>query len=179
VTVVCGRCHGVDGTGRGAGAFPRLAGQRRGYLYASLRAYADDARQSGVMEPVAAALSDEEMRELAAYYARLPAGGPAMGAADLIARGAAIAARGLPEKRVPACAPCHGPAATRRNPHYPRLAGQYARYLELQLELFARGLRGGTRFAHIMAEHVAPHLTPEERRAVSLFYAAQPPEITP
>jgi cytochrome c553 len=128
------------------------------------------------MQPVAAALSDEEMGAVADYYARLPAGAPSVGPADAIARGGAIARKGVPEEKVPACAPCHGPAPTRRNPHYPRLAGQYASYLEQQLELLARGERGGSPYAHIMEHHVAPRLSAEQRRDVARYYAALPPE---
>ena len=73
VTENCARCHGVDGRGRGQGAFPRLAGQRPTYLYAALQAYAHGERQSGIMAPVAAALHPDEMRELALYYASLQA----------------------------------------------------------------------------------------------------------
>jgi cytochrome c553 len=176
VNVVCGRCHGLDGAGRGAGAFPKLAGQRREYLYAALRAYATDRRQSGLMQPIAAALTDAEMRELADYYARLPPGAPAVGSADAIARGGAIAMKGIPGQRVPACAKCHGPARTQKNPHYPILHGQYAAYLELQLEVLARGQRGGSPYAHLMEDHVAPRLTAAQRRDVALYYAALPHE---
>ena len=53
----CSRCHGHDGNGRGTGAFPKLAGQKPEYLFASLAAYASGARNSGIMEPIAAALT--------------------------------------------------------------------------------------------------------------------------
>ncbi len=74
---VCWRCHGVDGTGRGQGAFPSIAGQRAPYLYGSLRAYRDRRRFSGIMGEVATRLSDDEMREIAMYFERLPARAPA------------------------------------------------------------------------------------------------------
>jgi cytochrome c553 len=67
VTASCGRCHGVDGRGRGTGAFPRLAGQRPTHLYATLQAFARGERHSGMMEPIAAGLSLDEMHELALY----------------------------------------------------------------------------------------------------------------
>ena len=51
IGVSCARCHGADGTGRGAGAFPKLAGQSPDYLSLSLEAYARAERHSGVMEP--------------------------------------------------------------------------------------------------------------------------------
>ena len=147
VTENCARCHGVDGRGRGQGAFPRLAGQRPTYLYAALQAYAHGERQSGIMAPVAAALHPDEMRELALYYASLQAPTPPLPLLDTtlaIERGKAIARHGIPRQRVPSCIDCHGPGARHRNPFYPVLAGQYADYLVVQLELFKQEQRGGS-----------------------------------
>jgi cytochrome c553 len=172
VTESCGRCHGVDGHGRGTGAFPRLAGQRPTYLFAALQAFARGERHSGIMEPIAADLSLVEMRELALYYgnqtAPLPPP-PHQETSLAIERGKAIASRGIPSQRTPSCVDCHGPGAIRRNPVYPELTGQYANYLVLQLELFKQGHRGGTAYAHIMHE-VADELTPEQMRDVALYY---------
>jgi cytochrome c553 len=174
----CARCHGVDGLGRGVAAFPKLAGQRAAYLFAALGAYARDERQSGIMQPIAAALREDEMRALADYYARLPAGPPESSAsAAAVERGRAIAMHGVPGQGVPACRQCHGPlgaaAELRRNPAYPRLEGQFADYLELQLQLFHAGHRGGSPWARLM-DHVAPHLRPEQMRDVARYYASQP-----
>jgi cytochrome c553 len=167
----CARCHGVDGRGGDTGAFPVLAGQRPEYLTASLEAYAKGARHSGTMESVAAELTPAQIRELAAHYARLPAA-PRPGART--ARGESIAQRGIPERDVPACAACHGPGATRRNPIFPVLAGQHAEYLALQLTLFQKEERGGTSYAHLMRSAAAA-LTPEEIRDVAAYYAALAP----
>ncbi|MGE3538730.1 MAG: c-type cytochrome [Candidatus Tectimicrobiota bacterium] len=174
VTASCARCHGVDGLGREHSAFPRLAGQHPAYLEAALHAYARRARPSGIMEPIAAALSHDSMRQLALYYSRLAAPQPSLqGSTPAIERGRAIASHGIPRQRVPACAPCHGPGAAPRQPAYPVLAGQYADYLVLQLELFQQGQRGGSPYAHLMLP-VAARLTPEQRRDVALYYAALP-----
>lgn len=176
VTESCGRCHGADGRGRGEGAFPRLAGQRPTYLYAALQAYARGARHSGMMEPVAARLSRQEMRALAHYYGNLQAAAPAGSVADdaaAIERGKAIAHRGIPSKGIPSCSDCHGPSPTPKNPHYPLLAGQYARYLVLQLELFQKQQRGGSAYAHLMRT-TAHRLTREQMYDVALYYAALP-----
>ncbi|HXH14277.1 MAG TPA: c-type cytochrome [Alphaproteobacteria bacterium] len=181
VTASCGRCHGVDGHGRGMGAFPKLAGQRPAYLFASLQAYARGERYSGMMEPIAAGLSPEEMQALARYYSRLQEAAPSALHADAtsaIERGEAIARQGIPHQRVPSCADCHGPGATRRNPFYPNLAGQYADYLVLQLESFKRNVRGGTDYAHIM-RRVAAGLTLEQMRDVALYYASLPAATAP
>ncbi|MEX2081245.1 MAG: c-type cytochrome, partial [Dehalococcoidia bacterium] len=114
------------------------------------------------------------MRELALYYANLrPPPGPALGpeAAQRVARGRTIAMEGLPSQRVPACAACHGPGSTRRYPAYPSLAGQHADYLALQLELFGKERRGGTKFSHLM-RFVAGPLNAQQRQDVALYYSS-------
>jgi cytochrome c553/cytochrome c5 len=175
VRASCGRCHGASGLGRGEGAFPRLAGQRPEYLFNALRAYARDLRHSGIMQPIAAALDEREMRELARYYARLPRREQApVPATPAIERGRAIAHQGIAGRRVPACAECHGPQPKRRNAAYPRLAGQYAEYLTLQLELLAERRRGGSSYVHLMHE-VAPRLTAEQMRDVAAYYESLSP----
>lgn len=174
IGVSCARCHGADGAGRGAGAFPKLAGQSPEYLSLSLEAYARSGRHSGVMEPHAAGLGVEEMREIALYYASLPKPPPPTPSQEMlpaIQRGEDIARRGIPTRRVPSCVSCHGPAAAPRNPVYPDLTGQYADYLVLQLELFKQQQRGGTAYAHLMRT-VAANLTPEQMRDVALYYAS-------
>mgnify|MGYP006197726813 CR=1 FL=1 len=183
----CARCHGADGRGRGTGAFPKLAGQHAAYLLNSLKAYERGERHSGIMEPVAAGLSDEEMKELAEYYAQLPpaVGTHGEGPASPAGRGwreapgegpisgYEIAHRGVPAQKVPACVDCHGPTQPRPKHEYPMLAGQYAEYIVLQLELFEKDHRGGTHYAHLMQE-VAPRLTKEQMQAVAAYYASLP-----
>lgn len=182
ITVSCGRCHGVDGQGRGLGAFPRLAGQQAAYLNLSLQAYARGERHSGIMEPLVAGLSDEEISALASYYASLsrpspPSSQPSSRAdGPAIARGAVVAQQGIPGQRVPACAACHGPGDLPRNPAYPVLASQYADYLALQLKLFKQGQRGGTAYAHLMRQ-VAAGLNAEQMSDVARYYASLSPAL--
>jgi cytochrome c553 len=181
ITISCARCHGVNGLGRGLGAFPKLAGQRPAYLFSSLQAFARGERHSGIMQPIAAGLSQEEMRELAHYYGNLQELSPPRPHQDTtqaIERGKAIANRGIPSQRVPSCVDCHGPGAARRNPVYPELSAQYADYLLLQLVLFKQEHRGGTAYAHLMRQ-VAAGLTPEQMRDVALYYASLPAAIEP
>jgi cytochrome c553 len=169
----CARCHGADGNGRGLGAFPKIAGQREDYLFASLLAFSSGERLSGIMQPVAAGLSEETLRALARYYARMappPAGhSPAM--EDSAARGGRIAAQGIPARGVPSCVDCHGPGREPRNSVYPELAGQYAVYLVSQLQLFKVGKRGGTPYAHIMYQ-VAGRLTQAQIHDLAAYYAS-------
>jgi cytochrome c553 len=171
----CARCHGADGLGRGDGAFPPLAGQPRAYLEGQLRAYAAGERRSGLMEPVAAALTPESARDLAAWYAALrpPRGQPAREAASA-ARGEALARRGVPARGVPACMSCHGLGGASARPEFPRLAGLPASYLSLQLSLLRDKRRGGSPYARLM-EVVAERLTEQEARDAAAFYGASPP----
>jgi cytochrome c553 len=172
VTDNCARCHGRDGLGRDSHAFPKLAGQNPNYFYLTMQAYAHGQRNSGIMEPIAAALPPEVIPELARYYAvRKP---PAQSAPSVknraaIERGKQIAEQGIPNQRVPICVECHGPGPDRKNPNYPELAGQYAEYLILQLTLFKKQQRGGTRYAHLM-RRVAHSLTDRQMRDVASYY---------
>ncbi len=185
----CAMCHGLEGRGRGHGVFPVLAGQNEAYLVETLIAYRDDKRHSGTMEAVLGRLDVDDLRRLAEYYANLPATAalPVSGTDDsptdqerteAIERGRQIAMEGLPEQKVPSCADCHPIDGSTINDEYPVLNGQYADYLELQLELFAEGVRGGTDAANLM-QPVVDHLEPEQMRDVALFYAAQPREESP
>jgi cytochrome c553 len=182
----CARCHGVDGRGRGLETFPVIAGQRPVYLLESLQAYARRERQSGIMQPLAAALPSGTMSQIARYYANLPAGlgaernreieSQATNSATTAAleRGREIATQGIPRQRLPACAACHGPGPASRNPVYPQLAGQHPQYLALQLKLFQSASRGGTSYAHIM-NSIAGRLQPEQINDVAQYYSSLAP----
>lgn len=74
---VCAACHGKNGIAQIPG-YPNLAGQNEAYLVSSLKAYKNKQRNGGqaaVMQGQAAGLSDEDIANLAAYYASLPADG--------------------------------------------------------------------------------------------------------
>lgn len=176
----CARCHGSDGLGRGSGAFPKLAGQRHAYFVNTMNAYARGHRHSGIMEPVAAALTDELVQNLATYFAQLDPAPVAVSSetpSDEIAQGREIAEHGIPDRRVPACVECHGSKGKRTKAAYPSLAGQSAAYLLLQLQLFKEEKRGGTEYAHLMDE-VAPKLKPDEMRAVARYFESLPIQST-
>ncbi|HET9948566.1 MAG TPA: c-type cytochrome [Longimicrobiales bacterium] len=97
-----------------------------------------------------------------------PSGGPADAE-----RGRAIASLGDPERNVPSCRDCHGPAPHDHHPAYPRLIGQYADYLVLQLQLFQERRRGGSQLVEIM-HHVVDGLDDQQIRDVALYYAGLP-----
>lgn len=173
VQVRCARCHGDDGSGRGHDAFPRIGGQPLLVLEDALRAYATGARRSGIMEPLAADLSADELREAARWYASRPPA-PVVQAEvepELLTLGASIAQRGLPERDIPPCASCHDGT---EHPDYPRLNAQWPAYIEDQLRLWATGVRGGGQYASVM-QAVAEHsLEPDEMRAVAAHFGRTP-----
>jgi cytochrome c553 len=179
VRTTCARCHGIDGSGRGSAAFPAIGGQRPAYLRSALRAYVDGKRHSGVMETALSGLTVDELDAVATFYAKhvtgadraLRAETSERGAPLAIARGESIALHGIPAQRVPSCIDCHGPAPQPENDHAPILAGQYADYLVLQLELFAGDRRGGSAHAHLM-DPVAHRLEPHQMHDVAAYFAS-------
>ena len=142
----CFRCHGLEGVGDSAGAFPRLAGQAAFYMYKQLIDYASGARPSEVMAPIAREMTEPQMVDVAYYYSLQIA--PSLWQPEVdpavLARGETIAEDGLRDQGLQACNLCHGENGTGQPPLFPYLAGQYAAYTELQL-LLEIGLRGGER----------------------------------
>jgi len=65
--IACQACHGLDGLSRLPEA-PNIAGQPVGYLERALRAFRDGTRRNEVMSVVGRTLSDDDIRDLAAYY---------------------------------------------------------------------------------------------------------------
>lgn len=179
----CFQCHRVRGQGDAAAGFPRIGGQSYLYLYESLRNFAAGRRQNPIMQPIAAQLSDRDMRDVAAYYAVLepPSGGAQEAAAaknspdaERLIEGGVLAAMGSAKDGVQACQNCHGPAGAGLPPVYPFLGGQYAKYLEDQLQAFKSGKRGGDAFA--IMQDIARRLSDDQIDAVSHYYASIRPQ---
>jgi cytochrome c553 len=174
----CARCHGAAGERPRSDLVPTLNGQRFEYLRTALVNYATAVRPSGIMQPISAELSTEEIDKLAAYYAGLSASKPAPQEAanpDLTALGGTLAAAGDRSRGVPACHACHAPG---KADYYPRLAGQNESYIRGQLELWRRGGRIGHEAARIMAT-VAKRLTEEQVAAVAAYFAHLEPQPEP
>lgn len=176
----CYTCHGVRGEGSSLARFPRLAGQPYLYLYRSLLDYARGARLDPTMHEVAARLTEQQMRDSAAYYAT--AGGDPPGIRlqrtvapqerALLELGRRIATTGIAESGVPACTSCHGPPVTAMPDYYPFLEGQPAEYAARQLRAFRDGRRRGP--LRVM-EPIARALDEQQIQAVSRYYASLEP----
>lgn len=167
----CARCHGKDGNPPASRLVPHLAGQSAAYLASALRHYAQGTRPSGVMQPVATALDAEAIARIAEHYAAQAGGGTdADHPAEQVERGRRIAIDGLVRQGVPPCIACHG---ARSSPMFPRLAGQNARYLASQLQLWQRGGRDATVLGAVMAP-IARRLDARQLADVTAYFASLP-----
>jgi len=166
----CFSCHGADGNGDGSGAFPRLAGMPAWYLYKQLVDYASGQRPNDIMSPIAKNLSEAEMEAVSSYYAVLepayPESGELASGVDL-QWGAKLSAVGSAERGVPACVNCHGPQSSGMPPSVPPLAGQYAEYIALQLNLWKEGVRRNDPVDVMSA--IAKKMTDEDIEAVARY----------
>jgi cytochrome c553 len=171
----CSQCHGADGTANGNDAFPRLDGQSAYYIYKQLDDYASGARQNEIMTGIAQALTPGQRQDLAAYYAEQPFHALDMPAADdtQVGVGARIYEVGIRDRGVQACANCHGPMGSGIPPITPRLAGQWASYVEAQFAAF----HGGSRKNDVSAvmREVSAKMSEDQVKAVALYLqSAQP-----
>lgn len=162
---VCGACHGVDGNSIAA-VFPKLAGQKEGYLARQLTNFSTHARDNDLMNPVAHQLSQDSLRNVAAWYATQTLQPANDGDSKLIAAGRRIFEAGDISQHNPPCTHCHlanpppGPGAMA-----PLLAGQFASYLQAQL----LQLRSGQRSHALMMPMMAARLSDAQIEAVAAY----------
>ncbi|WP_241242401.1 c-type cytochrome [Thalassotalea sp. G2M2-11] len=153
----CAGCHGANGIGI-MGAYPNLAGQHADYIVKQLKAFKAGDRADPVMAPMAAALSEQDMQDVAAYFASFgrdgaaPAGATA--AADESAApsaptatvaaapvadasaGKALYEHGDQARGITACVDCHGKEGNSKVLINPNLANQHPEYIAKQLKAF-------------------------------------------
>jgi cytochrome c553 len=175
-TLACTACHGKEGRAGPDGYYPRIAGKPAGYLYHQLLGFRDGRRHYGLMAGLLDTLSDAYLWEIAQYFSTLdlpyPAPQPSGAGSDVLDRGRTVTTQGDPERRVPACASCHGKALTGVQPNIPGLLGLPRDYLNAQLGAWRTGQRRAL-VPDCMAE-IARRLTPEDLNAVTTFLAAEP-----
>ena len=162
-TTVCAACHGADGNSA-APTFPRLAAQNSGYIATQLAAFKSGTRTSPIMQPMAAALSPEDMQAVGAYYETQKPQPQAARDKALVDRGQQIWRGGIKSQGVPACAGCHGAAGHGIPSQYPRLAGQHPELSLGWLKAYATGER-----PHQVMGAVAAKLSENDMRAVAEY----------
>ncbi len=165
-SIPCQSCHGLDGNSPN-GAWPKLAGQNATYLKKQLEDFKSGARDNAIMSPMAANLSEEDIKNLAAYYAKQQTS-KGVTPKKYLKLGEKIYRAGNKETGVPACMACHGPAGN-GNPAaaWPQIAGQHSQYVENQLKAYRSGER--TNDPNAMMQGVAEKMSDEEITAVANY----------
>lgn len=160
-SVPCQACHGVDGNSSNP-EWPKLAGQHAGYLAQQLAAFKSGARQNATMSAMVAGLSEQDMHDLAAYYASQMV---QIGGAQerMVAPGEKVFKGGNQVTGVPACMGCHGPSgAGNTGAGFPALAGQHAAYTAKALKDYKSGARN-----NVIMQGVATKMGDDEIAAVA------------
>ena len=167
LTATCVACHSDDGNSI-AGSFPSIAGQHESYLTKQLRDIKSGERAAPLMMGLLDAMSDQDLQDMAAYYAASEIAGGAANA-DLVDLGEAIYRAGIKRKDIAACSACHSPSGQGNGPAiFPKLAGQWAEYTEAQLKLFRTGERANDGDGKMM-RLTAMDMSDEEIAAVSSY----------
>jgi cytochrome c553 len=167
-SATCAGCHGPQGNSA-APTFPKLSGQGAAYIAKQLHDFKRGARKNDMMAPMAMPLSDQDIADLAAYYAAQPV---VVGSADpaSVMLGEKLYRGGAATRGVAACMSCHGPAGAGNDAaKFPALSGQHAAYTGAQLSAFQSGTR--TNDPNKMMGTVAGALTEDEIKAVSEYVA--------
>jgi cytochrome c553 len=152
----CVACHGQTGVSSSP-EWPNLAGQHSTYLAIQLRAFRDGTRNNPAMAPFVAALSDDDIAALAAYYSAQTPAIAANGDSALVSAGEPLSAY---------CKACHGMTGKPVADDWPVLAGQQAAYLQKQLVAY----KSGERINPLMQAAIA-HLGDTEFAALAAYYS--------
>lgn len=162
INTVCAACHGADGNSA-ITLNPKLAAQHPEYLEKQLTEFKSGKRANAVMSGMAAGLSEQEIKDIAAYFAAKKlnlAQATKNGAGSL---GEKIYRGGIAATGVPACASCHSPNGAGLPKQFPRLSAQHADYTLAQMKAF----RSGERANAPMMMAIAAKMTDAEMAAVA------------
>jgi cytochrome c553 len=167
-SVTCSACHGMDGNSV-TPIWPSLASQHARYTVRQLQSFKDGERADAGMQGFAATLTEQDMADVAAFYAEQTMG---VKGADpsLVERGQRIYRGGIPERNIAACIACHGPTGM-GNPlaGYPRVSHQHAAYLAQTLRDYRAGARRSDATLNQMMRNVAEMLLDDEIEALASY----------
>ena len=165
---LCATCHGAGGNSQ-IPENPNLAGQNANYIVKQLTDYKSGARENLTMTAMVGTLSDQDMQDIAAYYAsqQLEISGAEPDAIEL---GETLYRAGNREISVAACTACHSPTGQGNGPAgFPSLSGQHSTYTLTQLKAFRSGERGND--LNGMMRTVVERLTDRELEALANYVA--------
>jgi cytochrome c553 len=160
----CAICHGPTGVSRADS--PNLGGQYPSVVYKELLDFHSGARANATMSPLAANLSDQDMRDLAAYYAYLPRFPAPERAPAAVPK---IVSEGAPMRNIPPCGACHGTLDVKTAS--PWLRGQPVAYVRSQLLAFASESRRND--VHEQMRNIARNMTPGEIDEAAEYFGSR------
>jgi cytochrome c553 len=162
----CVSCHGAAGNSTIV-QNPKLAAQHEAYTIKQLHDFKTPQRTNAIMTPIAKALTDDDIKNLAAYLnVQVQKPGAARNK-DTVELGKRIYRAGIAEKNVAACAGCHSPNGAGVPAQFARLAGQHQDYTVAQLFNFRTGARNNS----VQMTTIAKRLSDDEIKAVSDYIA--------
>ena len=167
--MVCAACHSADGNSM-LPAFPKLAGQHAEYIAKQLADFKAGTRTDPTMTGMAAPLSEQDVADLAAYYASNTGSIGSAADAEKAALGQKIFQGGDKAKGISACMACHGPSGA-GNPgaKFPALGGQHTAYVIKALKDFRSGTRANDPAK--MMRDVAAKMSDSDIEAVAEYIA--------
>jgi len=173
----CAECHGKQGEGKGPKEYyPRIGGKPARYLYNQLVNFRDGRRSYPQMAYLVRYLTDDYLREIAEYYAKLrPAFSTPIrpdASPEAMARATALILKGNPANNLPACVTCHGKALTGMQPAIPGLLGLHPDYVAAQLGAWQKKARAAD--APDCMAQIAAKLSGSDISALAKWLAAQP-----
>ena len=163
----CAACHGRDGNQTTAQTIPKLAQQIEAYLVKQLHDFKSGARKNSIMSSMASTLSDQGVKDVAAYFSSQKMGSDKVSDKSLADEGKQIFTGGIAKDSVPACSSCHGTHAEGMPPTFPRLAGQHAQYVVAQLKTFKSGDRAND--PNAVMRNIASKLSDHQMEAVAEY----------
>lgn len=168
----CITCHLENGEGVQEYAFPQLGGMSSTYIIKQLKDYQGTTRINDVMNPIAKSLSDEDIINVAAYFASLPTISKIekSTSATKLEEGRLIAERGLWNKGIPACFSCHGPNAVGVGENFPQLINQGKLYITQSLMAWKNGTRNND--PAMLMKTIAKKLSKKEIEAVAEYLSS-------
>jgi len=161
----CAGCHGIPGYYNAQPAYhvPKLGGQNADYVEVALQGYRRGTRGHETMHAQASSLSDQDIADVAAYFASFE------GEAEAARTRASAAKIEAGRAKSATCAACHGPEGVAASPQWPNLAGQHENYLQVALERY----KSGERVDLVMNPLIAA-LDEQTIEELAAFFAAQP-----
>ena len=167
-SAICAACHGADGNSSNP-MWPSLAGQHASYTYKQLTDFKAGRRVNASMSGMVAGLSDDDMKNLAAYY-ETQSHKPVAFDGELIEKGESIYRGGITETGVAACMGCHSPSGKGNGPAgWPSLKGQHPEYIVTQLQAFKEGSRAND--SGKMMRNLVGRMSEMEMKAVAAYVA--------